>query len=374
MTERSGSALLPTELDSARNEQTSALKEKYGRCIEGLAPGIPDRAAKVLGMRALGNFSVGLGGIPLTTVGMSTGTGRLNNRRMPPRFVACWFFLMFLAQGSLVMAQRQDTAFHPGRFWAVTGGGMAVMGGSLIGLNSAWYAEYDRQAFHGFNDGDEWLQTDKGGHVFSSYWIGRWANGLMSYSGVRRRAGAWVGAATAMVFLGGIEMLDGYSAGWGFSGWDLAANTVGAGVFLGQELAWGQQRVKLKYSVWSSQFASRRPELLGTSFGERVLKDYNGQTLWATLAWGGLHRAPVRWGWLGISVGHGADGMITAEAVPGDDRFRQIFLSLDVDLERIRTRSAALRTVFFLLNCLKVPAPAIEFRSTGRVLVHGLYY
>jgi hypothetical protein len=108
----------------------------------------------------------------------------------------------------------------------------------------------------------------KGGHVFSSYWIGRWAQGLMTYSGVPERPGAWVGAATAMVFLGGIEVLDGYSAGWGFSGWDIAANAVGAGVFLGQELAWGQQRIKLKYSVWSSPYAERRPELLGSSFGE----------------------------------------------------------------------------------------------------------
>ncbi|MBK8341651.1 MAG: DUF2279 domain-containing protein [Flavobacteriales bacterium] len=278
---------------------------------------------------------------------------------MPIRFVAFWLVAMSFFPGSLLLAQRQDTTFHPGRFWAVTGGGVAIMGGSLVGLNSAWYAEYDRQAFHGFNDGAEWLQTDKGGHVFSSYWIGRWAQGLMSFSGVPEHP-APAGAVTAMVFLGGIELLDGYLDGWGFSGWDIAANTVGAGVFLGQDLSWAQQQLKLKYSVWSSPFPAQRPELLGASFGERILKDYNGQTLWATLAWGGLHRDPVPFGWLGIGVGHGADGMITAEAVSGDGRFR--------------TRSKALRTVFFLLNCLKVPAPAIEFRSTGRVLVHGLHY
>jgi hypothetical protein len=356
-------------------EQTSVREVGRERCIEELDTRKRKRGAKVLGMRALGNLSVHAGGIPLTTVGMSTVLSRSILRRGLSRSVAFWLVAAPLAFGTLtVVAQRQDTTFQAGRFWAATGGGVAIMGGSLIGLNSAWYAEYDRQAFHGFNDGAEWLQTDKGGHVFSSYWIGRWAQGLMTYSGVPERPGAWVGAATAMVFLGGIEVLDGYSAGWGFSGWDIAANAVGAGVFLGQELAWGQQRIKLKYSVWSSPYAERRPELLGSSFGERVLKDYNGQTLWGTLAWGGLHREPVPWGWLGISVGHGADGMITAEATPGDGRARQIFLSLDVDLERIPTQSRALRTVFFLLNCLKVPAPAIEFRSTGRVLAHGLYY
>ena len=66
--------------------------------------------------------------------------------------------------------------------------------------------------------------------------------------------------------------------------------------------------------------------------------------------------------------------MLTAEPGPGDGRYRQVLLSLDADLERIPVRGKGWRTVLFLLNCIKLPSPAIEWRSDGRVMVHGLYF
>jgi hypothetical protein len=47
---------------------------------------------------------------------------------------------------------------------------------------------------------------------------------------------------------------------------------------------------------------------------------------------------------------------------------------LDVDLQRIPTRSKVLRTTFFLLNCIKVPAPTLEYRSSGEWVGHWLYF
>ncbi len=248
------------------------------------------------------------------------------------------------------------------------------MAGSLIALDAAWYAQYERSSFHGFDDGREWMQMDKAGHLFSSYWIGRWGQGLMHYGGLSRRRAAWVGAATSLVFLGGVEVMDGYSRGWGFSGWDMLANIAGAGLFLGQELAWGGQRFKLKYSAWPGPIAAERPELLGSNVPEQLLKDYNSMTLWMTLPWGAVRQGDARLGWLGVAVGHAAEGMRTAEPVLGDPRLRRILLAVDVDLERIPVRGKAWRTVLFLLNCIKLPSPALEWRSDGRVLVHGLYF
>jgi hypothetical protein len=54
--------------------------------------------------------------------------------------------------------------------------------------------------------------------------------------------------------------------------------------------------------------------------------------------------------------------------------YRQYYLSLDVDLERIPTRSTVLRTTLFLLNCIKIPAPTLEYRSTGQWVGHWLYF
>ena len=283
--------------------------------------------------------------------------------------------VLFVSGHAVAQTVPPDSvALHRGRLAAVSTAGVAVMAGSLIGLNEAWYAQYDRGRFHGFNDGAEWLQMDKAGHVFSSYWIGRWGQGLMRSAGVPQRHAAWVGAGTSLVFLTGVEVLDGFSTGWGFSGWDMVANAAGAGLFLGQELAWGQQRIKVKYSVWPGPYAAQRPDLLGTSFAEQVLKDYNAQTMWLTLSLGAVRRRTGAWDWLGGALGHGGDGMLTAEASPADGRYRQVLLSLDADLERIPVRGKGWRTVLFLLNCIKLPSPAIEWRSDGRVMLHGLYF
>jgi hypothetical protein len=55
-------------------------------------------------------------------------------------------------------------------------------------------------------------------------------------------------------------------------------------------------------------------------------------------------------------------------------RYRRIFLSLDVDLTRIPVRDRRLKTLFSLLNIVKVPAPAIEWDTRGRLRAHGLYF
>lgn len=267
-----------------------------------------------------------------------------------------------------------DSVFHPGRFWGVTVGGGAVMAGSLVALDQVWFSDYERTHFRFFNDGREWLGMDKAGHFYTSYWIGRWSNGLLGWSGVRRKDAAWAGFATSMAFLTGVELLDAHSAGWGFSGWDMLANVSGAGLFLGQELAWGEQKVKLKFSVRPSPYAAQRPELLGRGFVQELIKDYNAQTIWATIPLGAATRRSDAWGALGISLGHAADGMLTGHPSAGDGRVRQLLLSLDLDLECIPTRSKAVRTALFLLNCLKIPAPALEWRSDGRFVAHGLYY
>jgi hypothetical protein len=55
-------------------------------------------------------------------------------------------------------------------------------------------------------------------------------------------------------------------------------------------------------------------------------------------------------------------------------RHRRIFLSADIDLTRIKTKSPLLRSVFSALNTLKIPAPAIEYNTTGQWKVHGIYF
>jgi hypothetical protein len=252
------------------------------------------------------------------------------------------------------------------------------MAGTLVALDQAWYSGYARGGLHAFNDGHEWLGMDKAGHMFSAYTLGAWGHRVLQGCGGREGLARWAGGGLGLIFLSGVEVLDGTSVRWGFSWWDMAANTAGAGLYLGQDMAWGEQRMVLKLSAHHTDLAAQRPDLLGTTPVERYLKDYNGQTIWLSLnlrAFMPESRLPC---WLNVAVGHGATGMVTAGPPPpgapwADARHRRLFLAPDVDLTRIRVRSPALRTALFVLNSIKVPAPALEY-ANGRFQGHWAYF
>jgi uncharacterized protein YfiM (DUF2279 family) len=263
-----------------------------------------------------------------------------------------------------------------------TGAAMGMgMVGTLLLLDQAWYASYERSPLHTFNDGNEWLQMDKAGHVFSAYTLSSWGTALFDRCDPPGRKALWLGSGLGLAFMTGVELLDGTSAAWGFSWWDMAANVIGTGLFVGQELAWSEQRIRLKLSARHTDYAAMRPELLGEGAIERYLKDYNGQTIWLSTNLHAFAPNSALPAWLNVGVGYSAVGMITAAPPPSGDalggdlqRMRRYFLSPDIDLTRIKTRSKALRTVLFVLNSIKIPAPSLEVTSTGKVVGHWLYF
>ena len=56
------------------------------------------------------------------------------------------------------------------------------------------------------------------------------------------------------------------------------------------------------------------------------------------------------------------------------ERYRQYYLSLDIDLSRIKTNSGFLKGLFYVLNSIKVPAPTLEINSKGDTEFHLLYF
>jgi hypothetical protein len=256
----------------------------------------------------------------------------------------------------------------------------AGIGGTFVALDQAWYAGYDRGPFHSFDDSGEWLQMDKVGHTFSGYQLGRIGYTLYNRCGTKRKTAVWAGGSLGFLFLTGVEVLDGTSDAWGFSWSDMAANAVGTGLFISQELLWDEQRIGVKLSAHTTGFAAQRPDLLGESLPERILKDYNGQTIWLSANLKSFLPNTRIPGWLNIAGGYGGENMISAfpitPLVVGAEynRYRQYYLSPDIDFTRIRTKSKLLRTVFFVLNGIKFPLPAVEFQSTGKVVGHWIYF
>lgn len=266
--------------------------------------------------------------------------------------------------------------YNKKRFALVATTEAALYAGSLIGLNELWYKDYPRSSFHSFNDNEEWLQVDKVGHVITSYYVGRVGTQLYKWSGVKRNKAIWYGGMLGSVYQSTIEVLDGYSSEWGFSWGDFAANTAGSLFFIGQELAWDEQRIVLKFSFMQSEYSKFRPDVLGKNLQENILKDYNGQTYWLSVNPASFMSNETKFPkWLNIAVGYGANGMTGGNVNPPyinengfqiyNERYRQYYLSFDVDLTRIKTKSKFLNTVFYSIGYLKIPAPAIEFSEKG---------
>lgn len=266
-----------------------------------------------------------------------------------------------------------------GRLIAFTTAGLYA--GGMAALYTTWYKGYPSAEFHPFNDNSEWLQMDKVGHCASAYYMARWGSELVAWTGISRRKSALWGSGISYAFLLTIEMFDGYSDQWGFSTGDLIANTTGIGVFLGQEFLWKEQRISFKYSYHESELADQRPEIFGSSRLENSLKDYNGQTYWLSFNLASFLRKSKIPPWLNVAAGYGANNMLTAseggdlkgQTYPGD-RYRQFYISPDIEWTKIPVRSGALKTLFTILGFVKIPAPAIEYRSNGSWVFHGLYF
>jgi hypothetical protein len=322
-------------------------------------------------------------------------------------FILFLFVILVLQDGytqdSLSLWEPSPT-FHSGRFGLTTAIAGAAYAGSLIALNQAWYAGFERTSFQFFDDRAEWADVDKAGHVYATYLESEWAYRWLRWTGVRHKQAVWYGAGTAMLFQTTIEVLDAHSAKWGFSVADMGANLIGAGVFVVQEFAWQDQRFRFKFSssppaypdylLLSEEMTAvmpleKRGDLLfGSSLPERVLKDYNAQTIWLSA---NLHsllgRPSFLPPWLNLALGYGAGNMyggfenrweyegeeyrLSPQLFP---RHQQFYLSLDIDLNRVAVRSPFLRTILGVLNAVKIPAPALEYNTLGKWRMHAIYF
>jgi hypothetical protein len=263
--------------------------------------------------------------------------------------------------------------------------------GSLVVLNEAWYKDYPRGNFRTFNDWGEWLQVDKFGHAWSAFQLSRASYAGWRWTSMPQKKAVWVAGLSGFTFLTVIEILDGFSAEWGWSWGDFGANVLGSGLFIGQNLLWQEERISYKFSFHKMtyndpQLNKRSDELFGTSLPERMLKDYNGQTYWLSANLKSFMKDSKLPPWLNIAVGYGASGMFggmdniwtnetTGQVYNRSDipRLRQWYLAPDIDFTRIKTNSKWMRSLFYALNAFKMPAPTLVL-SNGKLRVHGFYF
>lgn len=235
---------------------------------------------------------------------------------------------------------------------------------------------------------------DKAGHSITAYQISNNLYQLNHWAGIKDGKSIWLAAGVGYSYQLAVEVMDGFSSGWGFSNYDLLFNTIGTAAFVSQQMGWKEQRLKLKFSFWPSGLASkngfegrRARNLYGEGLYEQWLKDYNGQTYWVSANIWSLIGKPEKFPkWLALSAGYSVDGLLGAESNTWTDpddhsqtltssikRQRQFLLSLDVDLDHVDLPKG-LRWVKPVFGVIKFPFPTLEINSEFGLRGRWIYF
>jgi hypothetical protein len=267
-----------------------------------------------------------------------------------------------------------DTLPSKKRKSSVIAGTAICFSGGFYLLYQSWYKPYSVGRFHFFNDAEEWRGMDKIGHAVSASLLFDQFADFATYSGFTEKQTNWYAFGSSMVFLSAIECMDGFSDGWGFSVSDYTANLVGTSYSFLKRNSRNRHWPTLKYSWKPGALSKARPELLGYSIPERMLKNYNEQTYWLSFPLKLFFSKSPRW--LCVAAGYTANGMLGARAnswtstsgVVYDntniERYSALKLSLDIDLLALPLKKKWQRKLLGIVRWIKIPAPGIEVRPS----------
>lgn len=259
----------------------------------------------------------------------------------------------------------------------------ALYVGSMAYLQFVWYEDSERVPFHFYDDRKGYLQIDKMGHGYAAYLESYLCYKWLRSAGVSKKKSLLLGGTMGIVLQTPIEVFDGLYENWGFSWSDMAANTAGSMLMIGQEVLFDEQLFQYKFSFSRSPYAPLANGYLGDNTLESLLLDYNGHTYWLSTRVNNIVLKDRLPDWLSIIVGYSANGMYgefenrtpwRGVVIPETERYRQYLLSIDIDWTKIPTKSKLLKQVFQALNFVKIPAPTLEFASGGRSRGHWLYF
>jgi uncharacterized protein YfiM (DUF2279 family) len=306
------------------------------------------------------------------------------------------------AQGSFQKFFVPSDTLKPHRAWLASGFAFSTYSIFSIGLYDAWYKKTKRSDFHFFDDSGEWNNLDKVAHSYNSYIQTSNVFHGARWCGYSETASVLWGISVSTLFQTTIEIMDGFSADWGFSWPDIGGNILGAGLFASQQLIWHEQKFKLKLSAWPKDYPNlfitgdqgntiylkdRANKLYGRTYFSSLLKDYNAQTFWLSFHPEVFSKSTNKFwpDYLNLSIGIGADNLYggfknewqseqEVFSVSQFPRYSQYYLSLDIDLKKIKVKNNFLRSLLHIVNIVKIPAPALEYNSQGKVKWHWIYF
>ncbi len=313
------------------------------------------------------------------------------------------FTVSLFSQAPILRDAYPDSLIKKRAYWVV-GSETGLVLGSMSVLYGAWYKDYSNGKFHFKDDNAEWMYMDKFGHFTTSAYIGKYTYEFNRFAGMPEHKAILLSGGISVAYMLTIELLDGFSEGWGFSTGDLIANTSGTALFMGQQFLWHEQRFLMKMSYHSSEIHKtylnnpdytisyqNKPYAMdrlykvrfGSTGAENFLKDYNGQTYWLSGNIASFLPEGTKFPkWLNVAFGISAEGMQgakhdNAQVIADFDlhpRFQQYYFSLDVDFTRINTPYRGLNLLFHSLGYVKFPFPALEYNEYDGLKFHAMFF
>jgi hypothetical protein len=163
----------------------------------------------------------------------------------------------------------------------------------------------------------------------------------------------------------------------------MAANAAGSVLLIGQELLFDEQVIRHKMSFSKSEYFDQANGYLGKTVFESFFYDYNSHTHWFSINANRFIFKDKLPPWINVSIGYSANGMFGefenrryygGVRLPEADRTRQFLFSLDVDWEKIPTRSKYAKALYKGLNFIKIPFPTLEINSKGKFRGYWFYF
>jgi uncharacterized protein YfiM (DUF2279 family) len=306
---------------------------------------------------------------------------------MERAFLSVFFFFVMVSVSAQVPRQKLSNPLYgyvypdsliKNRAYISTGGIVGTYSGMIVFMEYIWYRGKHRSPFHFYNDNSHWLQMDKFGHAFSAYRESQIAYHAMRWAGYSKKKSLIYGGTMGFFLQLPVDVWDGLYEGYGFSWGDVLANTTGAALFTAQEILWDEQIVRLKFSYSPSDYRQYNPEELGDTQLKSFFLDYNGRNYWGSASIRritGIERIPS---WLCLSVGYSGNGMtdraVNLPQYPEITRYRQYFLSLDIDFARMKIKNPYLRGLVYVVNMIKIPAPTLEYNQMGEFKFRPLFF
>lgn len=209
------------------------------------------------------------------------------------------------------------------------------------------------------DDWDDVLFADKFGHFMGGYFISYLSREAFVFSGFSWDKSIFLGSLVGLLAQTYVEFKDGYAENTGFSTSDFAADVAGVAYFYLQHYVPVLQNFSPKW-----QYAP--PSMIGVSPKARTqtfLDNYNSTTAWISvqvrnLFWGEKDSFWPKW--LNVGFGYGVNGYYTP------DIYSRFVIGIDYNLVELLPDGVPFwNWLKQSLNCIKFPAPAIEFSNKG---------